>query len=101
MDLFVIGDRDTVLGFAYAGVAGTVVEAAEEAKSTFDEIVTNDPPRILIITETAADLIRQDVDRVRFEAERPIVVEIPGPEGPSPDRRSLLDLIREAVGIRV
>ena len=31
----------------------------------------------------------------------PLVVEVPGPEGPSGRRSGLLDLIREAVGIKV
>jgi hypothetical protein len=29
------------------------------------------------------------------------VVEIPGPEGLRPDRPSMIDLIREAIGVRV
>ena len=101
MDLFIIGETDAVLGFAYAGVPGAVVETAEEARRVFDEVIEADRSRILIITESAAGLIREDVDRVRFEAERPVIVEIPGPEGPAPDRRTLLELIREAIGIRV
>jgi len=101
MDLFVIGDVDTVLGFAYAGVPGATVETAEETRRAFDQVLEARRAKILIITESAADLIREAVDRVRFEAQMPVVVEIPGPEGPKPDRRTLLELIREAVGIRV
>jgi len=101
MDLFVIGDTDTVLGFAYAGVDGETVESADEAARVFGQVIDEGRVKILIITERAAGLIRDDVDHVRFEAQSPVIVEIPGPEGPDPDRRSLLELIREAVGIRV
>lgn len=101
MDLFAIGDSDTVLGFAYAGVAGATVETAEEARRVFAEVIRERQAKILIITEAAADLIRQEVDRVRSGAELPVVVEIPGPEGPKPDRRTLLEVIREAIGIQV
>jgi len=36
MDFYVIGDEDTVLGFRYAGIAGRVVENAEEAAEALD-----------------------------------------------------------------
>ncbi len=100
-DLFVLGDTDTVLGFAYVGVEGTVVESAPAAKQAFDAAVRRPDVKILIITEGVAHLVRADVDEVRFEGERPVIVEIPGPDGPRPDRRALLDLIRLAIGVRV
>ncbi len=36
---------------------------------------------ILILTEKTADGIRPHVEQIRFERERPLIVEIPGPEG--------------------
>lgn len=101
MDLFVIGDGETVLGFAFAGVPGEVVETPEEARQAFSQVLKDRQVKILVITASAADLIREEVDRARIEAHVPVVVEVPGPEGPKPDRRTLLELIREAVGVRV
>ena len=101
MDLFVIGETDTVLGFAYAGVPGVEVADEEEARRAFREAVDSGRVEMIIITESVARLIREEVDQVRFRGTRPVVVEIPGPAGPAPDRRGLLELIREAVGIRV
>ena len=100
-DLFVIGDTDTVIGFGYAGVPGTVVTTADEARNAFDQVRREHQVKILIITESAASLIREEVDRERFDAVMPVVVEVPGPEGPHPDRRTLMELIRQAIGIGI
>ena len=100
-EVFVIGDTDTVLGFAHAGVPGEVVEEPEEARRAFAGVVEAGEVKLLIITEGVAERIRQEVNRVRFGARMPVIVEIPGPEGPLPGRRTLMELIREAVGIRV
>jgi len=100
-DLYVIGDADTVVGFGYAGVRGTVAETAEEAQQAFDTALHEGRVRILIITESAAAMIRDAVDHVRFHVDLPVVVEVPGPEGPHPDRRTLMELIRQAIGIGI
>jgi len=55
----------------------------------------------VIVTDIVADLIREEVNQVRFNMALPLVVEVPGPAGPSAKRRDLLEMIREAVGIRV
>jgi hypothetical protein len=41
------------------------------------------------------------VDEIRFGEALPLIVEVPGLNGPLPGRRSLPDIIREALGIRV
>jgi vacuolar-type H+-ATPase subunit F/Vma7 len=45
--------------------------------------------------------IRQQVERIRFERDRPLIVEIPGPDGPLSGRKTLRQFAHEAVGIRV
>ena len=54
---------------------------------------------MLILTQEVAGMIREQVEALRHERERPLVVEIPGPRGPMPDHRGLLRLAQEAVGI--
>ncbi len=101
MKFYVIGDEDTVLGFSYAGVKGTVVETQLEAETAFEKAFKNPNIGIIIITERSAELIRKRVDNEKINAQRPLVVEIPDREGPMPGRKSILELIREAIGIRV
>jgi len=98
---FVIGDDDTVTGFRYAGVPGTVVESAQDARFALDRALHARGIGILIITERTASLIREEVDAARTQSTVPVLVEIPDRDGPLPDRKTLADLIKEALGIRI
>ena len=97
---FVIGDDDTVLGFRFAGLPGQVVSNKQEARLALQK-AARAKDAIIIITDVAAQMIREDVNAIRFEAKTPILVEVPTRRGPLEGRPSLLDLIREAVGIHV
>jgi vacuolar-type H+-ATPase subunit F/Vma7 len=101
MKYLVIGDEDTVLGFRYAGIEGTVVGTAEEAKEAFASAVKSPTVGIIIINDAIAESIRPDINKVRFEAKEPLIVEIPGPGGPAVERMSLIKMIHQAVGIRL
>jgi V/A-type H+-transporting ATPase subunit F len=98
---FCIADEDTVRGFRLAGVSGQVVTTAREAAEAVEQAVTQPDYGIIILTEKVADGIRQQVDAIRLERDQPLLVEIPGPEGPLPGHKSLRQLVQEAVGIRV
>ena len=101
MRYYVIGDEDTVIGFRFAGVPGEIVGTADEARAALARLAREGNVTILIIADAIADLIRAEVNALRFGFELPLVVEVPGPGGPSPERKDLLALIREAVGIKV
>jgi V/A-type H+/Na+-transporting ATPase subunit F len=98
---YVIGDEDTVLGFRYAGVPGEVAATAAQAHDALQRLLRLGGVAILIMTDLVADLIRDEVNRARFDFELPLVVEVPSAAGPSASRKDLLTLIREAVGIKV
>jgi len=98
---YVIADEDTVLGFRYAGVTGEAVDSAREAREAFQRAVDERRAHILILTDVVAETIRREVNAVRTDVTWPLVVEIPGPSGPMPGKRTLLELIQEAVGVRV
>jgi vacuolar-type H+-ATPase subunit F/Vma7 len=97
---YVVADEDTVTGFRHAGVEGTVVATPEEAGRELDRLVEEGAQKVVITTEQIANSIREKVNAIRFGGAFPLIVEIPGPEGPSPDSPSLMKMIREAVGIR-
>jgi len=98
---FCIADADTVRGFRLAGVAGQAVASAPEATLAVETAVAQRDCAVIILTEKVADNIRPQVERIRFESSQPIIVEIPGPEGPLPGRKSLRQLAQEAVGIHI
>jgi V/A-type H+-transporting ATPase subunit F len=98
---YCIADADTVRGFRLAGIAAQVVATAEEARAAIDNIAARPDCGIIIITEKAAAWVRPQVEMIRLERERPLIVEIPGPEGPLPGRKSLREFVQEAVGVSV
>ncbi|MFO8064479.1 MAG: V-type ATP synthase subunit F [Spirochaetia bacterium] len=100
MRYHVIGDEDTVLAFALAGVEGTEVSTPTEAQTAFDNVLSTDVG-IVIITENVADMIRSHVDAYLVGEEFPLLLEIPGPEGRKADRPSVRDMVNQAIGMNL
>ncbi len=96
----VIADQDTVAGFRYAGVPGVVVTGAADAAREFRRAAEEGRHDVIITTERIADLVRDEVNAIRFREAFPLIVEVPGPEGPAEEGPSLLKMIRDAVGIK-
>ncbi|HPP05941.1 MAG TPA: V-type ATP synthase subunit F [Syntrophorhabdaceae bacterium] len=101
MKFFCIGDDYTAHGFRLIGVDAKVVTTPKEAESTLMEILTKQDYGVVIIDEETANWIRPHIDRIRMELSRPLIVEIPGPKGPTKLRKSLREFVQEAVGISV
>jgi V/A-type H+-transporting ATPase subunit F len=113
--MHVLGDEETVLGFRLAGIAGSVAERGEGVAGQregvaeqreglaeqFRRLVGDEQTKVVFITERLAAAIRPLVDTYRMRGTFPVVVEIPDAEGPMPGRRSIADLIREAIGFQV
>lgn len=101
MNFYCIADEDTVRGFRLAGVDGEVPASSGEAAAALDRAGAQPTCGIIIITRRVAAGIRTQVDTFRQERSRPLIVEIPGPDEPAAGRKSLRELVQEAVGIRV
>ena len=101
MKFWCIADEDTVRGFRLAGIAGQVVASAEQAAAAVKDATAHPDCGVIVLTERVAAGIRQQVETIRWERDRPLIVEIPGPEGPLPGRKRLRQFVQEAVGIRV
>lgn len=101
MRFLCIGDRDTVMGFRFAGVDGVIVESLADARREFQKALRLADVGVLIIPDPMAAELQDEINEVRFSRARPAIVEIPGPDGRSPGRPKLIDLIREAIGVRV
>ena len=100
MDFYVVADEDTVVGFRYAGVAGTIVHTPGQAADELDRMVEQKSKTIIITTEQIGNTVREKINGIRAAMAFPLIVEIPGPLGPSPDSPSLLKMINEAIGIK-
>jgi V/A-type H+/Na+-transporting ATPase subunit F len=101
MNFFVIGDEDTVLGFKLVGVQGRVAANAFEAREALKVAASTEGIGIIIITERVASWIRKEVDEYVYKAAVPLVMEIPDRKGPLKTRKTVSDLVREAVGIKI
>jgi len=98
---YCIGDKDTVRGFRLAGIEAEEAATGDEARGAIQRAAAQPDCGIIIISEQVAAWVRQEVDGIRLTRDFPLVVEIPGPEGPLAERKGISDLVREAVGVSV
>lgn len=101
MKVLVVGHPDAVLGFSLAGVGGKPVTTAEEANQALDEAFAGSDVGIILVTQDVARLIQARVEDLKLHSTVPLVVEIPSPEGVSPDEPSLSELVLRAIGIKL
>jgi V/A-type H+-transporting ATPase subunit F len=101
MKVLVIGNLDAVLGFGLVGVHGQAVSTAQEMTQALDQAVADPEAGIILVTEEVADMVRPRISQLMTRSAVPLVVEIPGPGGPQPDRSSLAELIQRAIGVKI
>lgn len=101
MKFYCIADEETVRGFRLAGIGTYVAQEPQQARAAINDAAALPDCGILIITETVAEWARPQVEMIRMERDRPLIVEIPGPEAQTPGRRSLRELVESAVGVSV
>ena len=101
MQFYVIGDESTVTGFGLAEVVGEAVETADEAREALKKAFASPDIGIIIVTEKIAAELRKEMEDYVFGRSFPLVIEIPDRTGPMPDRVSIRQMVRAAVGINV
>jgi V/A-type H+-transporting ATPase subunit F len=113
MDYFFLGDPELVTAFRFVGIEGISVQDSNGAHDAFrrvtesyDETAGTILPgaelcRVLIVTEEVADWLGDNLIRWQLRDSYPLIVEIPGLMGRLPGRKTLVDSIREAIGVRV
>ena len=115
MDYFFLGDAELVTGFRFIGIEGLAVKDSAEAAAAFRGITEgwnesaglvlpdslHGSCHVLILTEEVAVWLDDLLVNWQLTGRYPLVVEIPGIMGRLPDRKTLVDSIREAIGIHV
>jgi len=96
---FCLGDLDTVSGFQLAGVKGASPTGHEEALQDFAGVIRDSSVVILLITEEIAQGMQRIITGHRMSGKLPMIVEIPDNLSDSFQGRSLMDSIRQAIGI--
>jgi V/A-type H+-transporting ATPase subunit F len=108
-----MGEAELVTAFRFVGVEGVAVSGEEDARQVF-HVITGAADtggnetlsaaagcRILVMTEQTADFLGESLTRWQLSGRYPLIVEIPGLGGRLPGRKTLVDSIREAIGIHV
>ncbi len=101
MELFVLASREVVVALALAGLSGRHIRDREALLSVLEDSETLDRVRILIVEEEVAQMAPETIDRMKLDPSAPLIVEIPGVAGAAEDRRTPLDLVRQALGINI
>jgi vacuolar-type H+-ATPase subunit F/Vma7 len=101
MKVLVIGHPEAVLGFSLVGVAGKAVTTAAQANQALDEALSSSDIGIILVTQDVSKLIEARMDNLKLHSTVPLVVDIPAPEGVSPDQPSLSDIVLRAIGIKI
>jgi V/A-type H+-transporting ATPase subunit F len=113
MDYFFIGEPELVTAFRFVGISGIPVQSQSDAvdafrriTESFDETAGTVLPgmefcRVLIITEEVADWLGDSLVQWQLKDHYPLIVEIPGLLGRHEGRKTLVQSIREAIGVRI
>lgn len=100
MSIFVIGDRDTVLGMGLVGVEGATVQSVAQARTTLDKTLSQPHWKIILITRQWAAQMQAELDQLKMTTLEPVIVEIPGSQL-EPPGQSLRKSVEALVGIRL
>jgi vacuolar-type H+-ATPase subunit F/Vma7 len=121
MQYFFIGESELATAFRFVGVGGAPVSTVKEAQAAFRRATTGwveeagtvlpardsiewpeaSSCRVLVITEEVADGLGSELSDWQLSGRYPLVVELPGLMGRIEGRKTLVDSIREAIGVRV
>ncbi len=98
MNFFCIADKESSLGFKFAGVETREIETKAEALEAFNVALAVDNVGIIIITEKAASFIREKLSQFIYREELPLIIEVPS-RGPVKKRKSVAESLKEIIGI--
>jgi len=102
MNMYLISDnRETLVGLRLAGIKGEVVNKKSEAYDALKRVLDNKNIGILLFTEKAAQLVKEEITEIKLKKTYPLIVEIPDRHGSNKDNDYILNYVRNSVGIKV
>ena len=101
MRLYLICDNeDTAVGMRLAGIESTVTSDKSLVVSTLKEISAQTDIGIILINQTLAKLLSDEISEFRKTYSVPIIVEIPDRNSDGTEN-SIADYVRDSIGIKV
>lgn len=102
MRSFVISDNsDSLMGMRLAGVEGVIVHTPEEARSALREATATEGIAVVLLTEIAAGLCGDAVERYKERGGVPLLTVIPDRHGSADMTASISRYLAETVGIHI
>jgi V/A-type H+-transporting ATPase subunit F len=112
-----MGDAELVTAFRFIGIDGAAISNQSQAVSVFRQITENwnenavlvlpDSPahienlKVLVMTEETSDWLGDLAINWQISGRYPLIVEIPRIMGRLAGRKTLVDSIREAIGLHI
>jgi vacuolar-type H+-ATPase subunit F/Vma7 len=100
MDFFCIADHDSSLGFRLAGLDTRDVSNKEEADKALQEALSRHGLGIVLITSQAAVFLRAEINKLVYERELPLILEIPS-KGGKVEGGGVEGFLKAALGISI
>lgn len=102
MKSYLISDnRDTQVGFRFAGIQGVVVHEKKEILSEVDKSLKNKEIGIIIITEKIFQKAKDEIIEIKIKRKLPMIVVIPDRHGFEQGEDFITKYIRESIGIKI
>lgn len=100
LKVFVIGERDTVLGFSLIGIEGLATDDVDVAAKKLDDLLRDPNLGMILITSGIANKMIPTIENLKASAALPVILEIPDRIS-RPARPPLKDLVRRALGVSI
>lgn len=102
MKTFLISDNvDSFVGLKVAGIKGSVVHTREEVVKVLEDLLKDKEISTIIVTEKIAELIPEELNKIKLSKLLPLVVEIPDRHGSKKGEDHLLNYVKEAIGLKL
>lgn len=102
MKIYLISDNiDTQVGMRLAGIEGCVVHGEQETAEAVREAVENKEIGVLLITEKAAESIKEYIRELKITLHTPLITEIPDRHGSRDIAGSIQSLVSESIGLKL
>ena len=83
------------------GVQGRVAENENQAQSALSDAIGRNDVGIIIVTESAAELVRHEIEGYMFTRDFPLIVEVPNRKGKLAGKAGIRDMVNSAIGINL
>lgn len=102
MKTFFISDNaDTFMGLKIAGITGVILHGKSQVLSEIERIKKNKEIGLIIITEKIGMMIPEEIKDMKLSKRGPLVVEIPDRHGTMKGENSIVNYVRESIGLKI